>query len=330
MTSSRREKSLRKAAREQFQAIAAKAAAAEKFLPQSPTKLQQQDDPLPPAVAPGAADSKSVRAGRSPFGLASANGGREATEQAGEGNVGMQAEGDQAAEGTPATATPLTQRVRALYEDSIVPVRAIAQLAGVSERTIYKYVQRGFWRRRHRCLAREEAEAAAGSGRSLKPAAAFAPAKGAERPFVARSAGGRFIARADAGLPFARGLKALDPAGGARAEAACARAEGLSREAVAAAEAQARERQAQASQMQARAKAERGMRTDMRALELLSGSLVELARPVAARKAPAQPRVARLQKRLERTILAAIERIGGDRRGREDEGIAGVPDAGSA
>ena len=39
----------------------------------------------------------------------------------------------------------LTARVRALYENSVVPVREIARLAGVSERTLYKYVRRGGW-----------------------------------------------------------------------------------------------------------------------------------------------------------------------------------------
>ena len=49
---------------------------------------------------------------------------------------------------------PLTERVRALYENSVVPVREIAQLAGITERTLYKYVQKGGWRRRQICIAR--------------------------------------------------------------------------------------------------------------------------------------------------------------------------------
>jgi DNA invertase Pin-like site-specific DNA recombinase len=37
--------------------------------------------------------------------------------------------------------TKLTECVRALYEDSAVPVREIAALAGVTERTLYKALQ---------------------------------------------------------------------------------------------------------------------------------------------------------------------------------------------
>jgi hypothetical protein len=96
--------------------------------------------------------------------------------------------------------TSLTTQVRALYEDSAVPVREIAGVAGVTERTIYKYVAKHGWKRRYRC----------------------APEKGA---------GGRFIRREDKDKPFATGLKATDPAGAARAVAACQHAESLSREA---------------------------------------------------------------------------------------------------
>lgn len=47
-----------------------------------------------------------------------------------------------------AAATALTDRGRALYEAGVVPVRDIARLVGVSERTLYHYVRRGGWRRR--------------------------------------------------------------------------------------------------------------------------------------------------------------------------------------
>jgi len=43
----------------------------------------------------------------------------------------------------------LTLRVRALYEDSVVPMREIARLAGVHERTLYKYARKCGWRRRN-------------------------------------------------------------------------------------------------------------------------------------------------------------------------------------
>ena len=96
----------------------------------------------------------------------------------------------------------LTEKVRALYENSAVPVREIAGVAGVTERTIYKYVAKGGWKKRYRV------------------APDFAPVKGA---------GGRFIRRDDKDKPFARGLKATDLEGRARAVAACGKASRLSR-----------------------------------------------------------------------------------------------------
>jgi len=45
--------------------------------------------------------------------------------------------------------TLFTLRVRALYEDSAVPMREIARLAGVHERTLYKYARKCGWRRRN-------------------------------------------------------------------------------------------------------------------------------------------------------------------------------------
>jgi hypothetical protein len=94
--------------------------------------------------------------------------------------------------------TKLTKRVRALYEDSAVPVREIARLAGVTERTIYKYVARHGWTKRYRTPPR---------GKPM-----FAPVKGA---------GGRFIRREDRDKPVATGLKATDPACARRAAARC-------------------------------------------------------------------------------------------------------------
>ena len=43
------------------------------------------------------------------------------------------------------TAQSLTEKVRALYANSAVPVAEIARLCGVSERTIYKYAARHNW-----------------------------------------------------------------------------------------------------------------------------------------------------------------------------------------
>jgi len=92
------------------------------------------------------------------------------------------------------TEPDLTARVRALYEDSAVPVVEIARLCGVTERTIYKHAAKGGWTKRYR--------------RSQDYA-------------LAKGAGGRFIRRDDRDKPFAHGLQALDPAGRARAGVAC-------------------------------------------------------------------------------------------------------------
>jgi hypothetical protein len=115
------------------------------------------------------------------------------------------------------TETPLTARVRALYETSAVPVREIALLVGVTERTIYKYVIKQNWKRRY---AGRGAEAgSANRGRRWRRAEGHEPVKGA---------GGRFIARADKDKPVPTGLKATDPPGHTRAVVACATAARLS------------------------------------------------------------------------------------------------------
>jgi hypothetical protein len=122
------------------------------------------------------------------------------------------------------SAQNLTEQVRALYETSAVPVREIAQLAGVSERTIYKYVRRHGWIRRYRVTPRGAAAAAANRGRRLRPSPDFAPDL-----TPVRGAGGRFIRREDKDKPFAHGLKATDAEARARAVAACRQAELLAR-----------------------------------------------------------------------------------------------------
>jgi len=83
--------------------------------------------------------------------------------------------------GARAVDTALTAQARALYEDSAVPVREIARLSGVCERTLYKYVRKGGWQRRRRA-------------------------------HLDRGAGGRFVAREQAQAPHAAGLGALDAA----------------------------------------------------------------------------------------------------------------------
>jgi hypothetical protein len=102
----------------------------------------------------------------------------------------------------------LTAQARALYEESVVPVAEIARLCGVSERTIYKYVQKGNWKPRYRWIAGE----AGARHRRWQAPPTFAPARGA---------GARFVCRAEKGQPFAVGLKATDPVAAAQAAAAC-------------------------------------------------------------------------------------------------------------
>lgn len=101
----------------------------------------------------------------------------------------------------------LTAHVRDLYENSAVPMQEIARIAGVSERTIYKYARKGGWKPRHRW-----------NSEGTRPEA-FAPAKGLS---------GRFIRRDDIGKPFPSGLKALDPVGRSRALGASGKARRLS------------------------------------------------------------------------------------------------------
>jgi len=134
----------------------------------------------------------------------------------------------------------LTARVRALYEDSAVPVREIARLAGVTERTIYKYAGKHGWKRRYRWAPRgnDKDLAAANRGRRWRPSQNFVPAKGA---------GGRFIRREDKDKPIATGLKATDPAAARLAAARCVGA------AHRAALAQARAEQAQRCERRIRA-----------------------------------------------------------------------------
>lgn len=109
----------------------------------------------------------------------------------------------------------LMARVQALYEDSAVPVREIARLCGVTERTLYRYVEKGRWRRRYVARPRGEAAAAGNRGRRWQRAPGHEGIKGA---------GGRFVPCSAAGQPVAHGIKALDPLARERAATACAAA----------------------------------------------------------------------------------------------------------
>ncbi len=125
-------------------------------------------------------------------------------------------------EGKCRSTKPTSPPGRALYEGSAVPVCEIAALVGVSERTHYKYFAKYGWKKRYARLPRGEAAARADSGRRWQATPGFAPAKGT---------GGRFVRREAAGAPFAAGLKALDPAAHARADAACLQAQQRARRA---------------------------------------------------------------------------------------------------
>ncbi len=123
------------------------------------------------------------------------------------------------------TETTLTQRARKLYEETAVPVREIAAIAGVTERTLYKYAAKHDWRPRYRWRPD------GARPRGWRAAQGFAPAKGA---------GGRFIRRDDKDKPFPQGLKATAPQAERRAAAQAREAERIAREAQEAAEADAR------------------------------------------------------------------------------------------
>jgi len=148
---------------------------------------------------------------------------------------------------------PLTDRGRALYEDGVVPVREIARLVGVSERTFYHYVRRGGWQRRYR--------------------------------WSSRGAGGRVVRSIESGDPHACALEALDRDEAARALRRCDAAAALARDAQAAAAAEAAQRRAAASAARAARLARRREREESRAidaqirlLELLGAALVDLAK----------------------------------------------------
>jgi hypothetical protein len=190
------------------------------------------------------------------------------------------------------------QRLRALYEEDVVPVREIARIAGVTERTLYKYIEKGAWRRRHACPARDVAVAAANRGRRLVPAPGFAPVKGA---------GARFIRREDAGKPFARGIKALDPQGAARALTDCRRAAALSAPAKQAAlRAAALSKLARAG-MAAQKKHERAEDARIRSFERLMTAMLELSR---ARRAPhVHPRADAVAEKLQYKIMDMVESL---------------------
>ncbi len=173
----------------------------------------------------------------------------------------------------------VTEKVRALYEHSVVPVAEIARVAGVTERTIYKYAQKGGWQPRYAWIDRGGVK----RGRGWRAGKDFTPAKGA---------GSRFIRRADKDKPFAVGFKATDPAGAARATTACGAAASLSREA------------------QREAEAEQRSEALNRALELNNTALRNLREFHQARgKGPPGPLDDRIEDVLVRVVTMALTQV---------------------
>jgi hypothetical protein len=268
MTTSRRESSLRAKARALFEEAAAQAGA---------TSLSvSATTPLPNPPPQGGREQTEQAA-------------REQTEQAARGPTQCVARaeaklGASLSDASAVAALPpspsLAERVRALYEESVVPVREIARLAGVTERTIYKYARKERWTARVTRLSRD----------------------GTAAGLPARGAGARFIPREEAGKPVATGLKATDPAGAERAAAACVRAGELSDAAVAQAESGAQSRAARAQALRDRAAYER-------TLELLAGAFVDLMRFEAGRPEPMNERGAGLYALLANAILCQFDQL---------------------
>ena len=169
------------------------------------------------------------------------------------------------------SAVSLTERVRALYEDSAVPVRDIAALAGVTERTIYKYAAKHNWKPRYRWAP----------NRSWRAGAAFAPVKGASA---------RFIRRDDKDKPFATGLKATDPAASARATAQCEEAGRAARLA------------------QEKAEAAQRFEARLRAIEWTNNALKELRECREAHHEKAGPFNDRVERILTQVVTVALSR----------------------
>jgi hypothetical protein len=183
----------------------------------------------------------------------------------------------------------LTAQVRTLYESSDVPVAEIARLLNVTQRTLYRYVQRGGWARRYR-LSQGPRDLASAPPKPL-------------RAGLAKGAGGRFRARAEAGAPQGRGLKALDPEGAVRAAEACR---------VAAMRAAAARRDAEAARLAqaARHAALQAARTRQRTRARLHRVLDDIKRLRHGRETwdaeAAQTRAAALADRLHLAALGAL------------------------
>jgi hypothetical protein len=187
----------------------------------------------------------------------------------------------------------LLDRVQHIYENSVVPVREIARLIGVSERTLYKYVRRHGWARRHVCLeagplpnpppasgrSRPSSTGYAGEGkiRAASRGQRLTPRLGFER---AKGAGGRFIAFEERGTPQPHGPKALDPLAAEAAGEICSQAGAMSDIAAAQALVDAAAREADR-------RAIREAEADVRTLAHLTRAVAELTKLAEQQEAAA-------------------------------------------
>jgi hypothetical protein len=181
------------------------------------------------------------------------------------------------AEGLPSADAELSfaDRLRQLYEQSALPVREIARIAAIAERTLFSYVQRGGWKRRNWRQARYDA------ARPAPPEAA-----------------GRMSADEDAGhtaQAYVAARKLVDETSEAAAVAA------QEREARAGAMAQERA---------ARAKAVAGARTRAR-LAAAAADGLRIVAQIERNGRPLSTRARRVRDRLFDTLVGQFERLEG-------------------
>ena len=194
----------------------------------------------------------------------------------------------------------LMAQVRRLYEDSIIPVRDIAQRAGVTERTLYKYARKQNWKPRYAWMP-DGSRPPARPGRRRWTQAQEKQQARAEQFAPGQGAGGRFIRREEIGTPFAQGIKAVDAAG--RAAAAKASAEAA--------------RMAQRARVEAQF--ERALSNNCEALRALRRAADEARLPRAPRRAPSNPLSARIEASCIDALLAWVN---GTNAALEEAGVA--------
>ena len=185
----------------------------------------------------------------------------------------------------------LTDRVRALYEGSVVPVREIAAVAGVTERTLYKYVAKGGWRRRYAGAWR--------CGRCGEP-----------RAWPYGCAGICAGQRARAGASSPARMRASRMRAGSRRSIRLAR--GRRRSAVSARLRAPRMRLPPQLAAAARRRDVRRAESELRAFALLNAALVDLVRMQGEAGGAGTPRAKRVAARLMAVILRQMKALAGN------------------